>query len=111
MQHQITLVVDRSTEAASVEEFARVRIDTLQASLQGIEILKQEPLVLSNGADAYECVYKWLPVNGAVLLMRTIYVLNDGHGFTFAGNFSKKTIHTIGRDMDEIVRSYVTRTE
>jgi len=106
VQHRITLVIDRATDAASVEEFARPRIDTVMATLQGAEILKQEPKELASGIPAYECVYKWIPSGSDARFVRTVYLLAGGAGYTFSGAFSKKTLKTIGTEMDAILNSF-----
>ncbi len=106
VQHRITLVIDRSTDAASAEEFARPRIDAVMATLQGTEILKEEPKELASGIPAYECVYKWIPVGSDARFVRNIYLLVGGAGYTFSGAFSKKTLKTIGVEMDRILESF-----
>jgi hypothetical protein len=107
VQHRITLVIDRATDAASAEEFARPRIDTVMATLQGAEILKEEPRELASGIPAYECVYKWIPTGSDARFVRNVYLLADGAGYTFSGAFSKKTLKTIGVEMDRIIESFV----
>jgi hypothetical protein len=106
VQHRITLVIDRATDAAAVEEFARLRIATIMATLQGAEILKEEPKELASGIPAYECVYKWIPVGSDALFVRNVYLLAGGAGYTFSGTFSKKTLKTIGVEMDRIIESF-----
>jgi len=106
VQHRITLVIDRATNAATVEEFARLRIATVMATLQGADILKEEPKELASGIPAYECVYKWIPVGSDALFVRNVYLLASGAGYTFSGTFSKKTLKTIGVEMDRIIESF-----
>jgi hypothetical protein len=106
VQHRITLVIDQVTNADSVDEFARPRIDAVMATLQGAEILKEEPKELASGIPAYECVYKWIPVGSDARFVRTVYLLAGGAGYTFSGAFSKKTLKTIGVEMDRIIESF-----
>ena len=106
VQHRITLVIDQVTNAASVDEFARPRIEAVMATLQGAEILKEEPKELPSGIPAYECVYKWIPVGSDARFVRNVYLLADGVGYTFSGTFSKKTLKTIGVEMDRIIESF-----
>ena len=108
VQHMVILVVDRAPNCSSVAAYGEDRINTLEMTLQGMEVLKQEQQVLPDGTDAYECVYKWVSVDNDVRYMRTVYLLIDGAGYTFSGNFSKKTLHTVGNDMDAIVHSLVS---
>ncbi len=107
VQHMITLVIDNTTNALTPAEFARPRIDTVMSTLQGAEILKEDQKQLASGIPAYECVYKWIPVGAEARFVKTIYLLAGGVGYTFSGNFSKKTIKTIGNEMDQLVNSFV----
>jgi hypothetical protein len=107
VQHRITLVIDRTTDAETVDEFAHTRIETVMATLQGAEILKEEPKELASGIPAYECVYKWIPAGSDARFVRNIYLLADGAGYTFSGAFSKKTLKTIGVEMDRILESFL----
>jgi hypothetical protein len=106
VQHMVTLVVDPYPNAIAVEQFARPRIDTIMATLQGAEILKEDPRQLASGLPAYECVYKWVPSGADARFVKTVYILVEGVGYVFSGNFSKKTIKTIGTEMDQMVDSF-----
>jgi hypothetical protein len=106
VQHMLTLTVDRHAGAESVTDFAQDCVNVLEGTLQSMEILKEEEITLKDGKNAYECIYKWIPVEGDVRFIRNIYLLIDGVGYTFSGNFSKKTIQTIGTEMDAIVNSF-----
>jgi hypothetical protein len=106
VQHNLQLVIEPETDAGDVAEYARTRIDNMMASLQGAEILKEEQKTLADGRAAYECVYKWIPVDGQINFNKVVYLMFDGVGYTFAANFSKKTIKTIGVEVDRIIESF-----
>ena len=105
-QHFVTLTIDPSPGSDDVAEFARVRIDATLTTLQGAETLKDEPKDLPSGNPAYECVYKWIPVDGMVRFVKIIFLLIGGRGYTFSGTFSRKTIKTIALEMDQMVNSF-----
>lgn len=111
VQHMMQLIVDPDTGGVDLAEYARNRIDAIMESLQGAEILKEEEKVLDNGRTVYECVYKWIPSDDEIIFRKTVFMIVDGAGYTFAGNFSKKTIKTIGVEMDRIIESFKTGTE
>ena len=106
VQHLLTLVVDRNVTADRVEEYAHERIDLQAGSLQGTTVLKEAPLTLPSGVPAYECVYKWIPQDGTVIFKRLIFTIIDGTGYTFTANFSKKTIKTIGVEVEQMIKSF-----
>ena len=110
-QHMLTLVIDPYADDADLAEYARERIDNAVGSLQGVEILKEEQKPLSGGLEAYECVYKWIPVEGKVILQKQVYAIKDGKGYTFSAGFSRKTIKTIGTQVDRIIESILAGDE
>lgn len=106
IQHLMQLVIDDEVVGVELSEYARQRIDAAMESLQGAEILKEEEKTLPNGNTVYEMVYKWVPVEGQINFNRVVYMINDGIGYTFSANFSKKTIKTIGVEVERIINSF-----
>jgi hypothetical protein len=106
VQHIITLVVDPEVGDEDLFDFARERIDTVIDSMQSITVLKDEPKTLKSGREAYEFVYRWIPMEGKVIYKKQIYMLIDGKGYIFGGDFSRKTIKTIGLEMDQMIDSF-----
>jgi len=111
VQHMMQVIVDPDTEGADLEEYAGVRIDAIMESLQGAEVLKREEKTLENGRTVYECVYKWVPTDDEIIFRKTVFMIIDGAAYTFAGNFSKKTLKTIGVEMNRIIESFRTGGE
>ena len=106
VQHNISLVIDREAAAADLKTYAAERRAQLLATLQGIEILKEEEKTMGSGYPAYELVYKWIPVEGTVVSQKVLFMLVGRVVCTFSGNFSKKTIKTIGVEFDRIASSF-----
>ena len=106
VQHNLSLVVDDQASGLDLDEYAEERIEALKESIPDIEILKQEGRNLDNGTPVYECVYKWVPVDGRVIFNKVVYMLIDDVGYTFSANFSKKTIKTIGVEVNRIIESF-----
>ncbi len=107
-EHVVTLVVDREAGDAPVDQYARVRIDTALDTLQPSEPVKDEAISLGNGVAAYEAVLKWVPVDDQVIFHKMVYVVRNGIGYTFTGNFTKKTIKTVALDMDRLISSILS---
>ena len=106
VQHVLNLVVDRNAQTDDVEDYARDRIDQVIESMPAAEILKEEPKTLASGVEAYEVVYKWVPPNGNVTFQKLVYMIHDGVAYAFSANFSKRTIKTIGVEVDRIIESF-----
>ena len=106
VQHVLNLVVDRNAQTDDVEDYARDRINQIIESMPAAEILKEEQKTLPNGVEAYEVIYKWVSPNGKVTFQKLVYIIRDGVAYTFSANFSKKTIKTIGVEVDRIIDSF-----
>lgn len=104
VQHTLSLTIDRDAATDSVEEYARERIDTVMETLQSAEVLKDEEVTVGTH-KAYECVIKWIPSNDRIIFRKMVFVIVDGVGYSFAANFSKKTIKTIGVEVEKIIAS------
>ena len=106
VQHMMQLSIDPETEGAELEEYARQRIDAAMESLQGAEILKEEEKTLECGRTVYEFVYRWIPVDGKKMFQKLVYMMVDGVAYTFSAGFSKKTMKTIGVEVERIINSF-----
>ncbi len=106
VQHMLNLVVDRNVSTDDVSEYARDRIDQIIDTMPAAEILKEEQKTLASGVEAYEAIYKWVPPNGKVTFQKLAYMIRDGVAYSFSANFSKKTIKTIGVEVDRIIESF-----
>jgi hypothetical protein len=104
--HMLTVTVSPKVETDDVSEFARERIDLAMNALQGAAILKDEPIALADGRPAHECIVKWIPTDGTIIFRKMVFLLQDGRGYSFAANFSKKTIKTIGTVVDQMIASF-----
>ena len=106
IQHMLTLSIDPSAEG-ELAAYADERVDATLATLQNAEVLKEEQITLANGSEAYEVVLKWVPTDDSIIFRKQVYVILKGKGYCFAANFSKKTIKTIGVEVDRIINSLV----
>ena len=106
VQHLLTLSVDPKA-FSPLSEYARERIDATLDTLTGTEVLKEEEKTLPNGVQAYEVVIRWIPTEDNVIFRKQVYVIFEGKAYCFAANFSKKTIKTVGVEVDRIINSLV----
>jgi len=106
IQHSLGLTIDSNEEELDIEDYSQVRIDQMLETLQGIEILKKEMITLSNGNPVCRCIFKWIPVEDQIIFRKVVFMILDGSGYTFTANFSKKTLKTIGVEVDMIIDSF-----
>lgn len=105
VKHILTVTVSPTVETDDVSEFARERIDMAVNGMQGATILKDEPVELADGRPIHECIIKWIPTDGNVIFRKMVFLIQDGKGYSFAANFSKKTIKTIGTEVEQMILS------
>ncbi len=106
VQHRLCLVIDRTAGDVEAEEYARARIDATMCSLQSAELVNEGPRTLPSGKQVYEAVCKWVPADDQVIYHKQIFLVTDGVGYTFSANFSKKTLKTIGVEVNGIIDSF-----
>ena len=101
----MAVTLDRQIQDDDLESFARIRIDMLSESMGGFETVKEGIAELPSGREAYEIVYKWIPSEDTVVFRKYVYLIMDDVGFTFTGDFTKKTLKTVGVEMMQIIDS------
>jgi len=106
VQHILSLVVDDDIETTNVSEFAGQRTEVIRENMSSITVLKDESKELPSGRVVHEFVYKWIPTDDKIIFQKVVYLLLDDIGYTFSCNFSKKTIKTIGLQVDQIIDSF-----
>ncbi|NLI16199.1 MAG: DUF1795 domain-containing protein [candidate division Zixibacteria bacterium] len=106
VQHNLVLMIDKEAKPDDITAYAKQRIQTLAQTLQGFELLGEQPKKVKSGFDAYEAVYKWIPTEGKVIFQKQVYLIAYGVTYNFTASFSKKTIKTIGVEVDAIIDSF-----
>jgi len=106
IQHNLVLMVDGESRPDDITAYAKERIHTLAQTLGGFELLSERPRKLKTGFDAYEAVYKWIPAEGKIIFQKQVYLIAYGTTYNFTASFSKKTLQTIGVDVDAMIDSF-----
>lgn len=107
VQHILTLSVDDKSSEIDFDSYVDERRDRFIGSMQSTDILKDEEKTLPNGNPAHELVFKIVPSENNIIFRKMVFVNIKGVYYTFAANFSKKTIKTIGVEVDGIINSLV----
>jgi len=106
MQHNIIVNIAYDVEADSITTLGKLQIETLEAQLQGLRILKHGEITLNSGQEAYEVIFRWEPTNFGRLYQRQIHVLAGTISYTLTTSFTKKTRKTRGPEVDRIMMSF-----
>ncbi|MCK5125877.1 MAG: DcrB-related protein [candidate division Zixibacteria bacterium] len=106
-QHMISMAIDNEAGDTELYDYAQERIELALESMQGAEIVKEEEKSLPDGRAIYECVFKWIPQDDMIIFKKQVFMIVGGVGYTFFADFSKKTIKTIGNQVDAIINSLI----
>jgi hypothetical protein len=106
IQHNLVLIIDPDPGKLNLQEYAKMRLDSIKDTLPGFELMSEQEKQLKSGRQAYEIVYKWSPAEGKMLIQKQVYLIIGGRAYNFTASFSKKTIRTIGSQVDEIIGSF-----
>ena len=99
-QHHLSLQVDADPSSTDLGEYAEARLQAQIENLPGAETEKYAPLELPGGMEAHVTTVKWRPGKDEVLFFRQVFVERSGTIFALAGNFTKKSLPTLGGQMD-----------
>ena len=103
VQHGLTLLIDDQCDTDDASEYARERIDHAVETLPNAEVLKDAARTLDDGTVVHEAICKWFPGEGKPSFQKMVYRVIDGVAYTFTCGFSKKTLKTIGVEVDRII--------
>ena len=106
VQHNLVLIIDDEAGGIDQRAYAKSRLESIKDTLSGFELMGERERILKSGKTAYEIVYKWLPSPDKTLIQKQVFTIIAGKAYNFTSSFSKKTIHTIGMQVDEIIDSF-----
>ena len=106
VQHNLVLIIDNDLEGVDLNTYAKLRLDSIKDTLTGFELMGEREKELKSGNRAYEIVYKWSPGADKTLVQKQVFTIIGGKAYNFTSSFSKKTIQTIGVQVDEIIDSF-----
>ena len=92
-------------------DYVREKRDLTLNTMPGMEVLKEEQKILDSGFPAIETVFKWIPSDDNIIYRKQVFLIVDKIGYIFSANFSKKTIKTIGTEVDRIINSFNPRPD
>ena len=107
LQHSLSLQVDTQPDTDELADYARERIAQVLESIPGVEILKEDEKQLPGGVPAYEAVYKWAPSEDKVVFQKMVFVKHNDVMYNFNATFTKKTIKTLGVEVDRMIAEFI----
>lgn len=107
LQHNLSVQVDTQPSSPDLADYAEERIGHAMESHPGSELLNQQSKQLSSGFSAYEAVYKWAPAEDKVVFQKLVFVMHEGVVYNFNAAFTKRTIKTLGVEVDRMIASLV----
>ena len=111
VQHNLVLIIDDETGGVDLNTYARLRLDSIKGTLPGFELMGEREKELKSGKKAHEIVYKWAPADDKLLVQKQVFMILGKKAYNFTASFSKKTIKTIGMQVDDIIDSFEPAAE
>ena len=106
IQHNVTVMVEPDLEEDSLEKYAARQVQGLEAELKGCRLLLDEPTTLANGLPAHRAIFTWYPTEEHHLYQEQLYVLHENTGYKLTATFTKKTLKTIGPQVERAMLSF-----
>lgn len=106
--HFLTLIVDRRAGDAELEEYAEEHIDAELEALPGMTVLAGGVKTLPGEKKIYQVTYKWISSDDKVIIRRQVFAVEDGTGFMFSINFTKRSVKLLGNQADQVIQSLIT---
>jgi len=107
VQHNLVVMVDNEPGTGDLQYYAQQRMQAMQDTLQGFELLAENDRKLGSGLMAHEAVFKWVPSEGKVIFQKQVYVIAGDKAYNFTASFSKQTLKTTGADVDAMIDSFI----
>jgi hypothetical protein len=107
VQHNLVVMIDSELETKDLQLYAKQRMQALQDTLQGFELLAERDRTLGSGLAAREAIFKWIPSEGKVIFQKQVYIIAGDRAYNFTASFSKQTLKTIGNDVDAMIDSFI----
>ena len=107
VQHNLAVVVDPFIlKDMTVEEYARRQIEGPRSVMPGFDLVSEKEKKLPDGTPVYEIVYRYVPAENVELFQKQMFIKRDGKAFVFTATFTKKTLATVGSEVDKIIASF-----
>jgi hypothetical protein len=106
VQHNLVLVIDPFIKKETdIKEYAQAQLAGPKQVMPGFEMINEQEKKMPDGTPAYEIVYKYIPAENVALFQKQIYMRKEDKAFVFTATFSKKTLATMGDQIDSIIAS------
>ena len=106
IQHNVIITVDHEHTFETLLDYAEWQIKTLEEELKGCTLLKKGETQLDNGAEAYEAIFSWYPLDDYRIYQHQIYTFHEKTAFKLTASFTKKTRQTIGPAIVRMMLSF-----
>jgi len=95
IQHNVIITVDNENTIDNLQDYAEWQIKTLEEELKGCTLLKKGETELTNGAEAYEAIFSWYPLDDYRIYQHQVYTFHEKKAYKLTASFTKKTRQTI----------------
>lgn len=103
---RLTITIDLSTTAASLQEFSQLKLDAVLKTASGASLLRKEEVPLEGSLNGVRAEVRWFPTDVQRLFQRYLFFLVGDTGYALFTQLTKKGRATLGPAMDRIMESF-----
>lgn len=109
VQHNLVLsVLPGLDDNVGLDAYAKNLTETSAGILPGFNLISEKPLDYFKDVPGFEIAYSYRPADEVEFHQKQWYFRMNDRVFLFTGTFSKKTMKTIGVEVEGIIRSLTT---
>ena len=106
IQHNLVLtILPDMPPNVELKDFAKAQTESSAGILPGFSLMSEKETFFSDEVPGYEIVYGYRPTDEIKFVQKQWYFYLKKKVYLFTATFSKKTIKTIGVEVEKIVRS------
>jgi hypothetical protein len=107
IQHNVVLtVLPELPPNVALSDFAKTQTEASAGILPGFELISEKENSFFREGTGYEIVYRYRPSDEITFTQKQWYFAINKKVYLFSGTFNKKTLKTIGNEVEEIIRSF-----
>ena len=109
VQHNLVLsILPELPENVALAQYVQSQMEVSAESLPGFELISEKELTVTDIQAGYETVFRYQPSDDVRYMQKQWYFVIKDKIYLFTATFSKKTLKTIGTEVETIVRSLQT---
>lgn len=106
IQHNLVLsILPKLPENVALPQYVKSQLEESAAALPGFELISEKEIHHPEAAGGYETVFRYQPSDDVRYIQKQWYFIFKENIYLLTATFNKKTLKTIGKEIEGIVFS------